>query len=60
VPIIRFMDTFVIRVWMPAEDYGSGDGQAMRGIVEHVADGSLMVFDAPEQLLAFINQTVTN
>jgi hypothetical protein len=43
---------------MPAEEFGTGPEESIRGIVEHVSDGSLMVFDAPEQLLAFINQTV--
>jgi hypothetical protein len=30
----------------------------MKGIVEHVTDGSLMVFEAPNQLLAFMRQAV--
>ena len=51
------MDTFVIRVWMPADEPALGRRDGMRGIVEHVADGNLMMFDAPEQLLAFIHDT---
>lgn len=52
------MDTFVIRIWMPAEEPVRDPRAGMRGIVEHVADGSLMMFDAPDQLLAFIHDTV--
>jgi hypothetical protein len=52
------MDTFVVRIWMPAEDLAPEERLDMRGIVEHVADGNLMVFEAPDQLLAFIQQAV--
>jgi hypothetical protein len=54
------MDTFVIRIWMPADKPAPDPTEGMRGIVEHVADGSLMMFDAPDQLLAFIHDTVKN
>jgi hypothetical protein len=52
------MDTFVIRIWVSADEPVLDHREGMRGIVEHVADGSLMMFDAPDQLLAFIHQTV--
>ena len=52
------MDTFVIRIWMPADEPASDRRPDMRGIVEHVSDGSLMVFEAPDQLLAFMRQAV--
>jgi len=52
------MDTFVIRIWVPANEPAPTHQDGMRGIVEHVADGSLMMFDAPDQLLAFINDSV--
>jgi hypothetical protein len=54
------MDTFVIRIWVPADEPVLERTEAMRGIVEHVSDGSLMMFDAPDQLLAFINGTLKN
>jgi hypothetical protein len=54
------MDTFVIRIWMPADEPVLDRADGMRGIVEHVSDGSLMMFDAPEQLLAFIQDTAKN
>ena len=54
------MDTFVIRIWVPADEPVLEPTEDMRGIVEHVSDGSLMMFDAPEQLLGFINDTVKN
>jgi hypothetical protein len=50
------MDTFVIRVWLPM-DGGPPDPQgSIRGIVEHVSDGTLMVFDGAEELLGFISK----
>lgn len=52
------MDTFVIRIWMPAEEFAPEHGDDMRGIVEHIADGHLMVFEEPNQLLAFIREAV--
>jgi hypothetical protein len=54
------MDTFVIRIWVPVDEPVLEPTEDMRGIVEHVSDGSLMMFDAPDQLLAFINDTVKN
>jgi hypothetical protein len=54
------MDTFVIRIWVPADQPVLDHNEGIRGIVEHVADGDLMMFDAPEQLLAFIHSTVKN
>jgi hypothetical protein len=54
------MDTFVIRIWMPADEPVLDRIEGMRGIVEHVSDGSLMMFDAPDQLFAFIQGTVKN
>ena len=56
--MIGGMDTFVIRIWMPADEPDFERNGGMRGFVEHVSDGSLMMFDAPEQLLAFIHNTV--
>jgi hypothetical protein len=54
------MDTFVIRIWMSGGDATPDQPPDMRGIVEHVVDGRLIVFDAPDQLLAFIKQNVQN
>jgi hypothetical protein len=54
------MDTFVIRIWMPADEPVLDRTEGIRGIVEHVSDGSLMMFDAPDQLLAFIQDTTKN
>lgn len=52
------MDTFVVRIWLPAEKLAPEQGPDMRGIVEHVADGHLMVFEEPNQFLAFIREAV--
>jgi hypothetical protein len=52
------MDTFVVRIWMPAEELAPEQRLDMRGIVEHVSDGNLRVFEAPDQLLAFIREAV--
>jgi hypothetical protein len=50
------MDTFVVRVWMPADEVETSSRGSIKGIVEHVADGSLMIFDAPEQLVEFLKE----
>jgi hypothetical protein len=52
------MDTFVIRIWVPADELSLDRRPDMRGIVEHVSDGSVMVFEAPDQLLAFMRRAV--
>jgi hypothetical protein len=52
------MDTFVVRIWMPVEGLVPEQRLDMRGIVEHVSDGNLRVFEAPDQLLAFIREAV--
>jgi hypothetical protein len=50
------MDTFVIRIWLPMEGPDPEPSGALRGIIEHVSDGTLMVFDGAQELLGFISQ----
>lgn len=53
------MDTFVVRVWLPVDGEAPETQEPLRGIVEHVSDGSLMVFAGAEELLAFITRKGT-
>jgi hypothetical protein len=53
------MDTFVVRVWLPVDEGASDSQETIRGIVEHVSDGTLLVFDGGEELLGFISRNGT-
>jgi hypothetical protein len=51
------MDTFVIRIWMPSEEPVAEAGR-LRGIIEHVSDGSVAIFESSDQLLAFVENNL--
>lgn len=48
------MDTFVVRVWVPAATGELETDPGIRGVVEHVASGQASAFVGREQLVAFI------
>ena len=50
------MDTFVVRIWLPVDGQDPEPPGTLKGIVEHVSDGTLMVFDGEQELLGFISQ----
>lgn len=52
------METFVIRVWTPAEPEHDG-ASGLRGLVEHVRLGERRPFDGGTELLAFLETAVT-
>ncbi|MGH2821322.1 MAG: hypothetical protein ACRDJ5_11780 [Actinomycetota bacterium] len=47
------MDTFLVRVWSPAQA-GSPDTRSMRGEVRHVRSGAATAFVGEGELLEFI------
>lgn len=51
------METFVVRVWTPAEPEHE-DAQPLRGLVEHVRLGEQRRFDGAADLLAFLEAAV--
>ena len=52
------METFVIRVWTPAEPEQDG-ASGLRGHVEHVRLGERRPFDGGPELLAFLETATT-
>lgn len=52
------METFVVRVWTPAEGPDDGGPPVLRGFVEHVRAGERRRFDGGEALLAFVEHAV--
>ena len=51
------METFVIRVWVPAGE-GDGGSSQLHGFVEHVRLGERRAFAGGGQLLSFIESAV--
>lgn len=47
------METFVIRVWTPAEPEHSG-GPTLCGLVEHIRDGERRPFEGGRALLEYL------
>jgi hypothetical protein len=48
------METFVVRIWVPAgggDELGAG---ALRGVVEHVTTASTATFAGSDELLALL------
>src|SRR6185437_3647788 len=54
----RRVETFVIRLWRPAEPEHDGAGR-LRGVVECVRLGEHRPFDGGAELLAFLETAVT-
>ncbi len=51
------METFVLRVWMPAGREGglSGDGPVtLQGVLEHIGSGRTLPFKGSDQLLDLV------
>ena len=46
------MDTFVVQVWVPADDLSRGGD--LRGVVRHVASGTETPFRGDEEILDFL------
>jgi hypothetical protein len=51
------VETFVVRVWTPAESEGTGP-RGLRGLVERVRAGERRPFDGEEELLAVLRSAV--
>jgi hypothetical protein len=47
------MDTFIVRLWVPAESDGVSAG-AVHGMVQHVATGRRSPFTGPDELIALL------
>ena len=50
------MDTFLVQVWVPADDLSRGGD--LRGLVRHVASGSETVFLGDAEILDVLHQAV--
>ncbi len=48
------METFVIRVWTPAEQEDEGQPRNLRGLIEHVRFDERCTFEDGNQLLAVL------
>ncbi len=48
------METFVVRVWLPADGRAGGDALDLTGFVDHVGSGSSGIFHGSEELFALI------
>ncbi len=48
------METFVVRVWLPADGRAGGDALDLTGCVEYVGSGSSGIFHSSDELLALI------
>jgi len=51
------MNTFLVRVWVPADD--TGCGTALRGVVRHVATGVERPFSSDEEVLCVLRSAMT-
>lgn len=52
---MRGVDTFVVRVWTPAEpEEGDGFESELQGVVEHVASGNSSQFTRTDELVEFL------
>lgn len=48
------MDTFLVQVWMPADDSSRSD--VLRGLVRHVATGTETPFRCDEEILILLRR----
>jgi hypothetical protein len=53
--MIRAVDTFVIRLWSPA-DHATGAGDDPRGVARHVGTGRAAAFRDGDELLALLRE----
>lgn len=52
------VETFVIRVWTPAECVDDPERFRLRGVAEHVSSGERRAFEGAGELLAFVEARV--
>jgi hypothetical protein len=52
------METFVIRIWTPAEPDDDPEAVLLRGFAEHVRSSERIVFVGGSELVAFLETTV--
>lgn len=55
VGMIAGVETFVIRIWTPAERDDDPERYRLRGLVEHVGSGERDAFRGAGELLAFLD-----
>jgi hypothetical protein len=48
------VETFVIRLWRPAEPDDDAEHHRLRGVAEHVSTGERQAFRSASELLAFL------
>jgi hypothetical protein len=48
------METFVLRVWRPADDPSSCREEMLHGTIEHVATGEAGAFRVEDELVEFV------
>ncbi len=54
------METFVVRVWVPAEGEETEEPARMRGSVNHVGSGSSDPFRGIDELLALLRSGIAS
>jgi hypothetical protein len=52
--MITSVETFVIRIWTPAERDDDPECSRLRGLVEHVGSAERDAFRSADELLAFL------
>ena len=53
------METFLIRVWLPADAPDGAEATALHGLAEHVRSGLATAFTDGEQLCAWLGATAS-
>ena len=54
------METFVVRVWLPARGVTDARAGALRGLVEHVRTAESSSFTADHELVRFLHDAVAS
>jgi hypothetical protein len=54
------METFVVRVWLPARGVTDSRAGALRGLVEHVRTAESSSFTADDELVRFLREAVAS
>ena len=52
------MDTFLVQVWVPADDRSRGD--VLHGLVRHVATGTETPFSGDEEVLRLLHRALAS